>query len=68
MGLNAALGAIFLLTAPAVLHGLVRLHAAVARGLLVDERSALRARVSELTDQPERGRRGGGAHPAAARA
>ena len=46
---NAALGVIMILTAPAVLHGLVRLHAAVARGLLVDESSALRARVSELT-------------------
>jgi hypothetical protein len=47
--LNAALGVILILTAPAVLRGLVQLHAAVARGLLVDESSALRARVSELT-------------------
>jgi signal transduction histidine kinase len=47
--LNAALGMILILTAPAVLRGLVQLHAAVARGLLVDESSALRARVSELT-------------------
>ncbi|HEY5788793.1 MAG TPA: sensor histidine kinase [Microlunatus sp.] len=47
--LNAALGVIMILTAPALLHGLVQLHAAVARGLLVDESSALRARVSELT-------------------
>lgn len=46
--LNAVLGVILILTTPAVLHGLVRLHAAVARGLLVDENSALRARVSEL--------------------
>ena len=47
--LNSVLGVILILTTPAVLHGLVRLHAAVARGLLVDESSALRARVSELT-------------------
>jgi signal transduction histidine kinase len=46
--LNSVLGLILILTTPAVLHGLVRLHAAVARGLLVDENSALRARVSEL--------------------
>ena len=46
--LNSVLGVILILTTPAVLHGLVRLHAAVARGLLVDENSALRARVSEL--------------------
>ena len=47
--LTMGLGLILLLTAPAVLHGLVRLHVAVARGLLVDESSTLRARVSELT-------------------
>jgi len=47
--INSVLGVILILTTPAVLHGLVRLHAAVARGLLVDENSALRARVSELT-------------------
>lgn len=46
---NSALGLILILSAPAVLQGLVRLHAAVARGLLVDESSALRARVSQLT-------------------
>lgn len=46
---NAVFGVILILTTPAVLHGLVRLHAAVASGLLVDESSALRARVSELT-------------------
>ena len=33
-----------------MLNGLVRLHAAIARGLLVDERAALRQRVSELTE------------------
>jgi signal transduction histidine kinase len=47
--LNSALGIVLILTTPAVLQGLVRLHAAVARGLLVDESSALRSRVSELT-------------------
>lgn len=47
--LNAVLGIALIVTTPAVLHGLVRLHAAVARGLLVDESSALRARVGELT-------------------
>jgi signal transduction histidine kinase len=46
---NTVLGVILILTTPAVLSGLVRMHAAVARGLLVDENSALRARVSELT-------------------
>ena len=49
MALNAALAVIMIITAPVVLHGLVQLHAVVARTLLVDERSALRARVSELT-------------------
>lgn len=47
--INAVLGVVLILTTPAVLHGLVRLHGAVARGLLVDESPALRARVSELT-------------------
>jgi signal transduction histidine kinase len=47
--LNEILGVIMLLTTPLVLHGLVRLHGAVARGLLVDETSALRQQVSELT-------------------
>ncbi|MFT4167081.1 MAG: sensor histidine kinase [Microlunatus sp.] len=46
---NSALGLILILSTPAVLQGLVRLHAAVARGLLVDESSALRAQVSHLT-------------------
>ena len=43
-------GGILLLTAPALLHGLIRLHGAIARGLLVDERRALRQRVSQLTE------------------
>jgi hypothetical protein len=41
-------GVIMLLTAPLVLHGLVRLHGVVARGLLVNETSALREQVSVL--------------------
>lgn len=45
---NIVLGLVFLLTLPAVLQGLVRLHAAIARGLLVDENAALRRQVSEL--------------------
>jgi signal transduction histidine kinase len=46
---NEILGVIMLLTTPLVLHGLVRLHGAVARGLLVDETSALRQQVKQLT-------------------
>ena len=47
---NTVLGAIMLLTTPMVLRGLVAMHAAVARALLVDETSALRQQVSELTE------------------
>lgn len=47
--LNGVTGAFFLVTAPALIHGLVSLYAMVARGLLVDERSALRQQVSALT-------------------
>ncbi len=47
--LNSVLGAILLVTTPVVLHGLVQLHGVIGRALLVDDRSALRARVSELT-------------------
>jgi signal transduction histidine kinase len=46
---NEIVGVIMLLTAPLVLHGLVRLHGVVARGLLVNETSALRQQVSVLT-------------------
>jgi signal transduction histidine kinase len=46
---NTLIGAVFLVTTPAVLHGLVRMHGAVARGLLVDENSELRQQVSSLT-------------------
>ncbi len=46
---NTVLGLILVMSAPAVLQGLVRLHEVVARALLVDESSALRARVSQLT-------------------
>jgi signal transduction histidine kinase len=48
--LEFVLGAALLITTPAVLHGLVRLQGTIARGLLVDERSQLRRRVSELTE------------------
>lgn len=45
---NTAFGLVFLLTLPVVMHGLVSLHAVVARGLLADENAALRRQVSEL--------------------
>lgn len=47
---NTVVGAILLLTAPAVLRGLVAVHAAIAVALLVDETPELRERVSELTE------------------
>ena len=47
---NTVLGAIMLVTTPLVLRGLIAMHAAVARALLVDRTSALRAQVSELTE------------------
>ena len=47
---NTILGTIFVLTTPVVLRGLIAMHAAVARGLLVDHTSALRQQVSELTE------------------
>ena len=47
--LHTVLGTLFLLTAPLVLRGLVRLHSAVAYALLVDETPALRQQVTELT-------------------
>ena len=46
---NSVLGALLLITTPFVLRGLVRLQGAVAYALLVDETSALRQQVSELT-------------------
>ncbi len=46
---NTVIGVVFLLTTPAVLSGLVRLHGAVARGILVDPSPALRQQVSDLT-------------------
>jgi signal transduction histidine kinase len=46
---NTVLGILLLVTAPFVLRGLVRLHAAVAYALLVDETPALRQQVTELT-------------------
>ena len=48
--LNTVLGVLLVVTTPIVLRGLVGLHAAVGRALLVDERSALRAQVSQLTE------------------
>jgi signal transduction histidine kinase len=47
---NTLLGIVLVATTPIVLRGLVGLHTAVARALLVDERSALRAQVSQLTE------------------
>ena len=47
---NTVLGILLVLTTPIVLRGLIGLHTAVARALLVDERSALRAQVSQLTE------------------
>jgi signal transduction histidine kinase len=46
---NTVLGGLLLLSAPVVLRGLVGLHAAIARALLVDETPELRERVSALT-------------------
>jgi len=46
---NTVLGILLLVTTPFVLRGLVRLHAAVAYALLVDETPVLRQQVSELT-------------------
>ena len=46
---NTVLGILLLITSPFVLRGLVRLHAAVAYALLVDETPALRQQVSDLT-------------------
>ena len=47
--LNSVLGVLFLLTAPAVLRGLVALHGALAFALLVDETPVLREQVAALT-------------------
>ena len=47
---NTVLGVIVVVSTPIVLRGLVQLHAAVARALLVDEAPALRQQVSELTE------------------
>lgn len=46
---NTAFGALFLVTAPAVLTGLVRMHGAVAHAILVDPSAALRRQVDDLT-------------------
>jgi signal transduction histidine kinase len=47
---NTVLGVIIVVTTPVMLRGLVALHAAVAQALLVDEASALRQQVTELTE------------------
>ena len=47
---NTIIGALFLFTAPRVMHGLVALHAGVAHGVLVDEKSELRQQVTDLTE------------------
>ena len=46
---NTAIGAAFLVTAPYLVHGLVALHAGIAHGVLVDQKSELRQQVSALT-------------------
>ncbi|HEX8487575.1 MAG TPA: sensor domain-containing protein [Propionibacteriaceae bacterium] len=46
---NTAIGAAFLVTAPYLVHGLVALHAGIAHGVLVDQKSELRQQVSDLT-------------------
>jgi len=46
---NTAIGAAFLVTTPYLLHGLVALHAGIAHGVLVDQKSELRQQVSDLT-------------------
>ena len=47
---NTVLGLIVVVTTPLVLRGLIALHVAVARALLVDETPALRQQVTELTE------------------
>ncbi|WP_091415354.1 sensor histidine kinase [Friedmanniella luteola] len=46
---NTVVGVLLLVSTPAVLRGLVQLHVAVARALVVDEAGALRQQVDELT-------------------
>ena len=50
VALNTVAGVLLLLTAPAVLRGLVALHATIATALLVDETPELRERVTALTE------------------
>lgn len=49
--LEFALGLLFLLTLPVVLHGLAAADAAIARGLLTNENAVLRARGDRLSAQ-----------------
>ena len=46
---NTVIGVAFVLTAPFLMHGLVALHAGIAHGVLVDQKSELRQQVSDLT-------------------
>ncbi len=48
VGVNTVLGALLLLTFPAVVRGLVAVRAGLARGLLTNQTAALRARTTEL--------------------
>ena len=52
------LGVIFVVTTPMVLRGLVRLHGAVARGLLVDETLRAAGPGERADPEPDRRRRG----------
>ena len=47
---NTVVGVLMLVSTPVVLRGLVGLHAALARALVVDEAGALRQRVDVLTE------------------
>lgn len=48
IALHTTLGAVMLLTAPLVVHGLVLVRAGLARGLLTNQTAALRARAAQL--------------------
>lgn len=47
---NTVVGVLLLVSTPVVLRGLVRLHVALARALVVDEAGALRQQVDALTE------------------
>ncbi|GAA1827631.1 sensor histidine kinase [Microlunatus capsulatus] len=50
VSVNTVVGVLLLVSTPVVLRGLVRLHVALARALVVDEAGALRERVDALTE------------------